>query len=651
MQIIQEKIENLKELTDEQKSNLAKKIADNFNKWDIDRITQIDTAKKIQEEVYLSQPRKFTNKNQKWKSDVNLNGLYNIKKALVSVMWREIWANPNQMFDVRGTDERTEQQAKIQKAAIVDSLKKMKIGQQFDEAVANLLDIGEMIVKIDWQLKTKVVKRQNKNIGWILNNIQQKFTGAGYQATQFVEKTIPIYENARVESISPYMFVFDHSNYKLGNEASWNSCIKIYKKFETLENIKNNKVYSIKSEWIEELKNEHNETSENKAIDELRSVDKYGDNYSVLYAHGDFTIDGKIYKNYVAEVLANKYLIRFEENPLFINPFVLCALEFDPLTKRGITKLKAPLQMCREEERLTNLAFDVQSLTVNPVLLAQEGVFEDIVDDEGQLNYEPGKVIEYENGLANVMPTPITINASGISDLISLLNQKISDTSGVSNVMYGNIESEKRTATELQLTDKGSTAQISKDLDIIYQNFNLPIVEKVAELLAMFKDGAEFVYTQEKGKNIEYKITNEIRQAQYNYIYEDRNALNDRKMVIEKLYQVCQGAFQLPDLASQLNAKEIFTIFVEALGFDNIEKLFKPENAVTQFANQLQSIPQNFQEPVIQALQNQLQQMVQQYQAQQQQAQMQAQAQKQVQMQLLRDNARAEYENRIDNLK
>ena len=95
-------------------------------------------------------------------------------------------------------------------------------------------------------------------------------------------------------------------------------------------------------------------------------MNEYGNKFSVLYAHGDFKINGKVYKNYIAEVLAGKYLIRFEENPLWVCPFILCALEFDPQTKRGISPLKSVYDMCLKEEELTNTAFDVQLLKQNP---------------------------------------------------------------------------------------------------------------------------------------------------------------------------------------------------------------------------------------------------------------------------------------------
>ena len=645
MEIKTEVVNELKELNNEQKEKLAKRLADNFAKWDEDRSAQVTVAKEIMEEVYLNQPSRKKDKND-WKSDVKLNGLYNIKRALTASLWREIWANPSQMFDVRGTNEQTEEQAKLQKAAIVDSLNKMNIGKQYDEAISNLFDIGEMVAKVDWEQKKKIVKRQRKDIGWIMQSIVSRATGAGYEPAPLQDVEIPLYENARVESISPFMFVFDHARFKLRNADSWDACIKIYKRFDTLENIQANKVYDIKKEWVYELnQSKENKTADNEELADLRDKNQYGDMYSVMFAHGDFKINGKIYKNYIAEVLAGKYLIRFEKNPMHINPFVFCALEYDPLTKRGIPKLKSVLQMCKEEENLTNQAFDAQKLTINPVLLAPEGLFdEDNTDGNNRIIYEPGKVIEFVEDINLRTPTPVVINSNGIADLLGLLNQKIADISSVSNVMYGNIETERRTATELSLADKGNSAQAGKDLDTIYQDFNLPIVEKVAELLAMFKDGVDYVYYQEKGKNVEYRITNEIRQAQYNYIYEDRNALTERKQKFQDLYQLASGCAQLPQLADRIDFEEIAKTGFENIGYDNVDKFFKEVTPTDQFASQLKQIPEQMQAQVVQMFSQQLQQMQQQQQMQAQQAEMQARAQKQVQMQQLRDNARAELE-------
>ncbi|MCM1003565.1 MAG: hypothetical protein NC408_04415 [Candidatus Gastranaerophilales bacterium] len=646
MEIKTEVINDNKELTQEQKDKLAKRIADNFSKWDDDRASQIDMARRIMEETYLNQPpRVIEDERMDWKSDVKLNALYNIKRAKKSVIWREMWSNPSQMFDVRGTNQQTEEQAKIQKAAIVDSLNKMDIGKQYDNAVDNLFDIGEMIFKTDWEQRKKVVKRQKKDVGFVLMNVLRNITGAGYVTAPMQDVEIPYYENARVESVSPFMFVFDAPKYKLKNKDSWDSIIKIYKRFDSLDNIQSNKVYKLTDEQIQELKDtgKGDKGSENKAVIDLRDDDENCGELSILFAHGDFRIGGKLYKNYIAEVVAGKYLVRFEENPMYINPFILCALEFDPKTKRGISPLKAAFGMCTEEERLTNVALDAQKLTANPPCWVDESLLDESnTEPDGTIPLAPGKYIKYKSGFGGGFPQVMQFSSGGISDLLGLLGQKISDISSVSSVMYGNIEDSKRTATELSLADKGSNAQAGKELDTINQDFTIPMIKNVAELLAMFKDGTDFVYAQEKGKNIEYKITNSIRQAEYNYIYEDRNALHDRKAKVQELYQIFQGAAQFEPTAYMVNWKEVLITLVETVGYDNVDKFFNDETPSEQFAQDLKQLPEQIQQQLIPIFMQQAQQAMQQMQQQEQQAQMQAQAQNQVQRDMYRQQVRDE---------
>lgn len=637
------------DLTEEQRTKLAQKISDNFVKWDQDRNSQIDMARRIMEETYLNQPARKFPKSMEWKSDVKLNEIYNIKRAKKSVIWREMWSNPSQMFDVRGTDKQTEEQAKLQKAAIVDSLNKMDIGKQYDNAVDNLFDIGEMIFKTDWEQRKKVVKRQKKDAGFVLMNIVRSLTGAGYQQAPLQDIEIPIYENARVQSISPFMFVFDASKYKLKDEDSWNSIVKIYKRFESYDSIKNNKLYKLTPEQLEELKTlNQDKSSDNKEIADLRDENQYSGEYSVLFAHGDFTLNGKTYKNYIAEVVAGKYLVRFEENPMYINPFILCALEYDPKTKRGISPLKASFGMCAANEELTNVALDAQKLMSNPPCWVNEDLIDDKnTEPDGTIPLAPGKYVIYDSQFSGNFPKVMEFSSAGISDLLGLLGQKISDISSVSSVMYGNIEDSKRTATELSLADKGSSAQAGKELDTINQDFTIPMIKNVAELLAMFKDGVDYVFTQEKGKDIEYEITNQIRQAQYNYIYEDRNALHDRKAKVQELYQIFQGAAQFEPTADMVNWKEVLITLVETVGYDNVDKFFNEEGPVEQFTNGLKQLPEQLLQQLLPLFTQEAQRAMQNMQQQQQQAQMQTQAQNQVQMDIYRQQARNEAEGQI----
>lgn len=644
MEITEEKSEVLGKLNDEEKGKLVSDIVGKFQQWDDARSDQIATAQKIMEEVYLNQPDKKYDGDLAWKTDIKTNALYNIKRTKTAALWQQVYSDNEQMFDVKGTNEETEQNAKIQKASIVRALDLMNVQRQYDKVVNDLFDIGEMIFKTDWERRSKVVKRQATNeTGWELQNVVRSQEGAGFEVTNVLaDVTVPYYENARVEEVSPFMFVFDASKFKQGDKRSWDSLWKIYKKFDTFINIKNNKIYDITPEIISDLENSaKNDSADVKQNEELRKLDEYGGQLSILYCHGDFKIGKKLYKNYIAEVLAGKYLIRFEENPLYINPFIFCALEYDPKTKRGISPLKCALPFAKEQERITNTAFDVQKLKADPPSFANEDLFdEDNTDEDGSVKLSPGKIIKVKSDYTGSTPTPVNVSGEGISDLLNLSDQKISDLTSVSNFMYGNVTDTKRTATELSLVDKGASAQVSKELDIINQDLTIPMIENVAELLAMFKNGVDYVYTKEQGKDVEYQVTDAIRQSQYEYVYEDRNAIENRKSKFEQAFQLMASASANPQLFAMFDWKEVYTTAFEMLGFDNPDKFFKDETPVEMFADELRKIPPELQEQAVGELSQHFMGMVQNYQQQQAQAQMQEQAQRQVQMQAMREQAR-----------
>ena len=593
MERIQEEVLQKKGLTEEQKTAFANDISSKFSKWDEDRQSQIDDARMIMDEVYMHYP--FASKKDEedvWKANIKLNKLRSIKQAKKAAMWREIWSNPAQMFNVRGTDDKTEQNAQLQKTAIVDSLEKMKIGT-YDDGIENLLDIGELIFITDWEERSKVIKRRSKD-GFIIETLKRFLNIPGQANNELFE--LPYYENARVKSISPFMFVFDHNYYDYVSKKSWDSCIKIYKRFETYENIINNKDYELSDEAKDYIKgacSNTNNSEGNKSTADLRDENVYGQKVEVLYCHGDFKIDGELYKNYIAEVVAGKYVVRFEENPLFINPFIWCAIEIDPLTGRGIPQLKSAYYLAKEQEKMSNTAIDMQQLGLNPPTWVDEMFVE---KNRNTIKIAPGKLLKYKNGWSGNFPKVIELGYSNnLFAFIDSIDRTISDVTNVNSNMFGNVTATKRTATELSLVDKGATATIAKELDIISENATIPMIENVAELLAMFKFGDEKIFVKEKGLNVVKIITDEIRQAQYNYIYDDRNAINDQKSRFNEVFQLLQSVAQDPELHNLIDWKTAIKKAIEMTGFDNPDMFFVPDTPLTKIYGELKALPLDIQ--------------------------------------------------------
>lgn len=375
-EITVEKEESFKKLNKDDNEELASIISKWWTKWHQNRESQLDTAQRIQKLISLNQEDR--NKKKKWKSNIKENKVYTTWDSMKSGMWKEIWSNEAQMFDVVAVSKEFEEAAQLQKEALCNSLKKMNAGAQYDIAVDNWGIYGDFIFKTDWKKHIKKVKRFNQ------------FRG-------FEEIQLPLYENTNIEAINPMFFVWDVTKYKLGKKETWDSCPKIFKRFETIENIKNNPQYKLTKEQIEDLDDEKTSSPVDCESDrQLAGLCKYGEMLEVLYFHGDLKFNGVRYKNVVIEVLARKYIIRFEQNPIYINPFIVGFTEIDPYTKRGISPLKSILDMAEVKEEKINQASDIATLNANPPHWVSDAFLKEKYKG-GVIEYEPGKCLEYEN--------------------------------------------------------------------------------------------------------------------------------------------------------------------------------------------------------------------------------------------------------------
>ena len=576
-----EKESKFKKLKPSEKDELASLIKDLWNGYHNKRKDQINTALRLQRLIAMNQNAR--NSKDKWRSNIKENKIFTTWDSMKSVMWKEIWSNEEQMFDVTGTSKETEEMAESQKEAVVFALKTMNAGVQFDKATDHWGEFGEFIYKTDWKQKIKKVKRFDPYAG-------------------LVEQDLPLKENADIEAINPMFFNFDVTKYKYGDSDSWAKCPKIFKRFASVEEIKNNPLYSLTKEQIQELEDSEENTSstEKENDDTIAEYTKYGEQYEVLYFQGDIKFNGTLYKNIVAEVFAGKYLIYFEENPVFICPFVWDSTQIDPETGRGISPLKSILEMCEGKEDLINTLGDIAKLNANPPVWGSDSFLKEKYKNK-VIPREPGKYLEYDNSYQGGFPQAEKFDGSGIESIVGLLANDISDASAINANVMGNLAQGKRTATEMQLARNGSDSRIAMKLDKIYQ-INLKVIENVAELLAMFKDGSEIIFINDKGRRVEVEITNAIRQAQYNYIYEDRNALLDRRQKFQEAFSMLSEAGANPELAPIIDWKEALKTGLEMTGFDNPDKFFKTEtdSEIDNAANFIKQMPEELQGAVMQ---------------------------------------------------
>jgi len=203
-------------------------------------------------------------------------------------------------------------------------------------------------------------------------------------------------------------------------------------------------------------------------------------------------------------------------------------------------------------------------LMMNPPYLAPKGCF------KGEQIVKPGKIIEYD---ASLMPTPPTAlsfdKAMQGWNFLTYFKSTIESATGIFNNMAGNLQSENRTATELNFSVNGQSARLNMILDSINRKVIVPMVEKTAELIANFKMGRQIISINDRGRTIFIEVDDTIRNADYVYRYGDRKATLERKSKMSEIFNLVKAFGEVPSVASQINWLECFKFALEQYGIEN----------------------------------------------------------------------------------
>ena len=565
-----EKENKPRKLSATEAEEIAKDIGNKFEQFDDLRARQKNIYKLLKKEIYLED--RHDGKKAAWKSQIFLNKIYSFFQTHQAYIWDNLYANVEQMFDVTGRDEESEKNARMQKAALVDSFDKMKIGKQLDPAVEHLDVIGEACLFVGWKRKVKRIRRRMSLAEQLESNgLLSLIRGRPEDAYGYFEQII--YDGAYVEAINPLNLVFDPA-INPDNDEEWDKGLKIVKRFESYDMIAGNKFYNLGKSQLEEIKTllskgsyDDNDKDDEAKIDEIVN----GNMIEVLRLFGDYTLsDGTVLHNWSATVIGRRYLAQFEENQFVINPLINAATQRDPETKRGIPTLFSIYDLCKDMETKANLENDVQQLNANPMRYAPKGFF-----DKAVIDVELGKVIEYKKGMDDPnmivsIPVPLINN----SQMINYLESETSLVSGIFPNMQGQQEDRKATATEINVKVAGQTTRLAKDIDLLKQNLIVAMVDKVADLEANMKSGVQriFIYN-EQGERIPVTVGDDIRQGNYEYRYTDSSGIQKRLRTNKESLEIFKFIWNDPTVA--LNKKEIIKQVLETIGLENTDRFFQ----------------------------------------------------------------------------
>lgn len=604
MEYIVDKTQKVKKLSLEDKEDIAQKICSDFKAYDLARVSQIEKAQLLSNEIFFRNvARVEKDKEKQWKSLVKCCKVFMFYQIFKAFIWKNTYANPASMFDVSGETLEADNDSNKQKSALVDIIEKMDFPQTCDKMLDNALLYGELISFTTWKKHSEEYRRPisffeaMKDPSKLTKIAEAKLKGQNFYIDERVD-----YDNPYVYDVDPANFVFDTTQ-----RLDWDTCPKINRTWRTPSDIINNKYFDISQEMADDIREMVGSTAtdmdlSNQERDNLESSTTNGSTIEVLEHWGDLTLkDGTTLKNWYAVVVGGKHLVCFEKNPFIINPFTYGAFMVDPANRRGISILYSVYDLAQTQELMINKTVDLQALNENPPVLCPQGFFG---KDPSDLVLHPGKIIEFDPAIYDPKAlTPFSFPSTIFENNIAFIGDLMSEVSGIFPNMAGASESDRTTATEVSTKVEGQLTRLKMSLDMINQNCILPIVKNIAKLKANFTFGDEQVFINNQNQPENVTITDQIRQAEYRYTYSDRSATSERFNYADMVAQAIQ-MFVKSGLPA--NLEEIFTWYMEQKGVENPERFIQNINVIDPQVQQ--ALIQNPQlAPIIQMMTEQVQ--------------------------------------------
>ena len=531
---------------------LLEYVVNKYENCETARSSQLSDNRLIKYAIYNSTIPKIN----AWDCNVQLPDIYELAQTLKSHIVQNLYSHPDGMFDVEGTDDITRKYAARQKAMLVNTFESMKIEDIMERIIDSVVETGEVTLFVGWENRIKKIRR-------LLTPEDQAELGI---RENFIIEDKVIYDNAKVKFINYEDFVFDSTD-----SENWDSCTKIYRTYLSLDEIKSN----LSNNYLNAEKLAILKGVVAKRNNKERNKNESGNNkIEILEYWGNIELpDGEVLKNKLLVVAGRSIIIRFEDNPFVINPFIHANIIECPSTGRGISPLRVALILNNISSTILNKQLDALSLMMNPPYLAPKGCF------RGEQIIKPGKIVEYDASLMTSPPITISFDKAMQGwDFLNYFKNTQESATGIFKNMSGNIQTAERTATEINYSVNGQEARLNMILEAINRKVIVPMVEKTAEIISNFKLGKEFILTKHNGIETVIEIDDTIRKSNYVYRYGDRKATFERKARLKELFGVIQAFAKVDEIAKQIDWIECFKFVIEQYGVENTNHFLKTDN-------------------------------------------------------------------------
>ena len=287
--------------------------------------------------------------------------------------------------------------------------------------------------------------------------------------------------------------------------------------------------------------------------------------------HGDITIDGETFPDYLVVTANDNTLLRFEPNPFWGGKPVGWGT-YDPMwfTAYG----KGPIEPILGTYDLINTFTNQKSDVLNLIINGAFAYVDDGIIDPENLRLRPGGALEVGN-LANIKALQPNTNVALAFNEIAELRQRGERSSGASTFSKGAVPVGKRTAFEVNAIQQGSGSRFND----ITKHQGDSVIERILnfylESIKQFKFGS--------GDMPDHAYLGEYRVE---FLGAELSAV--KSFETQQLLNMTDIFSRHPELTRALNPTELANEFRRLFGIKN-DKLVRSEEEIAQLVAQEQA--------------------------------------------------------------
>lgn len=503
-------------------------------------------------------------------------------QTLIAHFWGRSLQSDNVLFSVYGKDEQSKNHAPTQKEYILELLRADGFQQKLDDGVDDALMKGVVIAHVGYNESKHTIQVLSGYKGTEEQYETDEITGQPVRAFTTVDQTTQ--DSASLTIIDPEDFVFDTNNHQ-----NWDSCFKVWRRWEEFEDIEAEPTYS-NYEGLDEEPNTKEDSGFRyfpKSQSKQKSALGYDEDgrIELLEFHGNIRLpDGTYLRNWTIVVAARKRIIKFERNPYYLNPFIKWQYERAD-DGWGLSPMDYIVPIVDAASTLLNTGVEAAKININPAWLTPKGMI------TGKRQYlREGLHIEYEpdTKYPGLKPEKIELHHEVPFPFLQLFESQTEATTGATRQLSGNVTTNDsdQTATEF----KGLQIVGNLVIDRIVGRFNLyfkvPVIEKMAQITAMFNPEP----TNEQGQPMQVQVQNEkglrdlqpvtpdITLGNYKYVIDDNKAELERKQNAQQLIGLFTQALNDPEIAGRAKKIEIMTAVLRDLGYEDAPNMFMSDD-------------------------------------------------------------------------